>query len=301
MAVLSVAKRRNWHAGGFGTVPPPALVLLSIVSVQLGAALTKGLFAAVGPGGAVSLRTACGALLLLLLWRPRVRGRGSADRATVLAFGLVLAGMSLAFYAALDRLPLGAAVTLSFAGPLGVALLGSRRPLDLLWGGLALAGIALLGPLGGGLDPRGVALALLAGAFWGVYIPLSARTGRAFPGASGLALAMGVAALLTAPFGLAAGGARLLDPRILLVGLGVAILSSVLPFTLELSALRRMPARTFGILLSLEPAFGAIVGALALREGLSSRAVLAIGLVVLASIGATVGARRTTHSSPPPA
>ena len=300
MAVHGLAKRWDLRAGAIATVPPPALVLLSIVSVQLGAALTKGLFAAVGPAGAVFLRTAFGALLLVALWRPRVRGQGPADRATVLAFGVVLAGMSLAFYAALGRLPLGAAVTLSFVGPLGVALLGSRRPLDLLWGGLALAGIALLGPLGGGLDPRGVALALLAGALWGAYIPLSARTGRAFPGASGLALAMGVAAVITAPFGLAAGGACLLDPRVLLSGLGVAILSSALPFTLELAALRRLPARTVGILLSLEPAVGAIVGALALREGLSSRAVLAIGLVVLASVGATVGVRRTTHVSPAP-
>ncbi len=300
VAVLGLPKRWNWHAGASAPVPPPALVLLSIVSVQLGAALTKGLFAAVSPAGAVFLRSAFGALLLVVLWRPRVRGQVPADRATVLAFGLVLAGMNLATYAALERLPLGAAVTLAFIGPLGVALLGSRRPLDLLWGGLAMAGIVLIGPLGGGLDPRGVVLALLAGALWGAYIPLSARTGRAFPGVSGLALAMGVAAVLTAPFGLAAGGARLLDPRVLLIGLGVAILSSVLPYTLEMAALRRMPARTFGILLSLEPAVGAIVGALALREGLSSRAVLAIGLVVLASVGATVGVRRTTHASPSP-
>lgn len=300
MVVLGLPKRRTWRAGGIATVPPPALVLVSIVSVQLGAALTKGLFATVGPAGAVFLRTACGALLLAALWRPRMRGRGAADRATVLVFGLVLAGMSLAFYAALARLPLGTTVTLSFVGPLGVALLGGRRPLDLLCGGLALIGIALLGPLGGGLDPRGVALALLAGALWGTYIPLSARTGRAFPGASGLALAMGVAAVITAPFGLVAGGARLLDPRVLLSGLGVAILSSVVPFTLEMAALRRLPARTFGILLSLEPAAGAIVGALALREGLAPRAVLAIGLVVLASVGATVGVRRPPHASSTP-
>lgn len=297
MAVIGVPKWRNWREGSSATVPPPALVLLSIVSVQVGAALTKGLFAAVGPAGAVFLRTACGALLLIALLRPRLRGQRPADWATVLGFGAVLAGMSLVFYAALARLPLGAAVTLAFVGPLGVALLGSRRPLDLLWGGLALAGILLLGPIGGGLDQRGVTLALLAGALWGAYIPLSARTGSAFPGASGLALAMGVAALLTVPFGLAAGGACLLDLRVLYSGLGVAILSSALPFTLEMAALRRLPARTFGILLSLEPAVGAIVGALTLREGLSLRAVLATGLVILASIGATVGARRTTHDA----
>jgi hypothetical protein len=133
---LQVSTKRGVRADAlFAAVPPPAQVLLSIVSVQLGAVLTKGLFGTIGPAGAVFLRSACGALLLLLLWQPRVRGHARGDRATVLAFGLVLAGMSLAFYAALERLPLGAAVTLSFAGPLGVALLGSRRPLDLLWGG----------------------------------------------------------------------------------------------------------------------------------------------------------------------
>lgn len=252
MAVLGSPRRWDWGAGVIAVVPPPAQALLGIVSAQLGAALTKGLFAAVGPAGAVFLRAALGAQLLVALWRPRLRGQVPAARATVLAF-----------YAALERLPLGAAVTLDFVGPLGVALLGSRRPLDLLWGELAVAGIVLLGPLGGGLDPRGVALALLAGARWGASIPLSARTGRAFPGVSGLALAPSVAAVLTAPFGLAAGGARLLDPRVPLFGLGVAVLSAVLPYALEMNALRRMPAAR------------------------------AIGLVVLGSVGATAGARRT--------
>lgn len=284
-------------------VPAPAQVLLSIVSVQLGAALTKGLFAAVGPAGAVFLRAAFGALLLLIFWRPRRVRHSSAERAMVVAFGLALAGMNLAFYLALERLPLGAAVTLEFVGPLGVALLGSRRAVDLVWGALAAGGIVLLGPLDGSLDPLGVAWALLAGALWGAYIPLSARTGRAFPGVSGLALAMGVAAVLVAPFGLAAGGFRLLDPTILLFGLGVAFLSSALPYTLELAVLRRLPARTFGILLSLEPAAAAVVGAVALGEVLSPRALLAIALVIIASVGATLGARRAnagTAPLPPP-
>jgi inner membrane transporter RhtA len=201
--------------------------------------------------------------------------------------------MNLAFYAALERLPLGAAVTLEFIGPLGVALLGSRRPLDLIWGILAVGGIVLLGPLNGHLDPLGVVWALLAGLLWGAYIPLSARTGRAFPGVSGLALAMVVATLFAAPFGIASGGLRLIDPRIILFGLGVAVLSSALPYTLEMAALRRLPARTFGILLSLEPAAAAIVGMLALGEALSPRALVAIALVVLASIGATLNVRRS--------
>ena len=289
--------RRGPRAGALvDAIPVPAQVLLAIVSVQLGAALTKGLFAAVGPAGAVLLRVAFGALILLALSRPRLRGHAPAELTTILAFGLVLTGMNLAFYTALARLPLGAAVTLEFVGPLGVALLGSRRALDLVWGLLAAGGIVLLGPLGGDLDPRGVAWALLAGALWGGYIPLSARTGRSFPGGSGLALAMGVAALVAAPFGLAAGGGPFLDARVLLFGLGVALLSSALPYTLELAALRRLPARTFGILLSLEPAVAALVGALALGEGLAPRALLAIGLVITASVGATLGVRRARRA-----
>ncbi len=279
-------------------IPAPAQVLLAIVSVQVGAALTKGLFVAIGPAGAVFLRSAFGALILLAFWRPRLRGHARGASATIFGFGLVLAGMNLAFYSALERLPLGAAVTLEFVGPLTVALLSSRRALDFLWGLLAAAGIVLLGPLDGSLDPVGIACALLAGALWGAYIPLSARTGRAFPGGRGLALAMGVAALLLAPFGLAAGGAQLLDTRILLLGLGVAILSSALPYTLELASLRRLPERTFGVLLSLEPAAGAIVGAVALSEALTVRALIAIGLVILASIGATLSARRARQGAP---
>jgi inner membrane transporter RhtA len=274
------------------TVPAPAQVLLAIASVQIGAALTKGLFAAVGPAGAVFLRAAFGALMLMALSRPRFRGHAPAAWVTIVAFGLALAGMNLAFYAALERLPLGAAVTLEFVGPLGVALLSSRRALDIVWGLLAAGGIILLGPLGGDLDPRGVAWALLAGALWGAYIPLSARIGRTFAGGSGLALAMGVAAVLVAPFGLASGGTHFLDSRILVFGVGVAFLSSALPYTLELAALRRLPARTFGVLLSLEPAAAALVGALALGEGLTPSALIAIGLVLLASIGATLSARR---------
>jgi len=289
-------RRGSRGTGLVDAIPAPAQVLLAIVSVQVGAALTRGLFAVVGPAGAVFLRVAFGALMLLALSRPRLRGHVPADRATILAFGLVLAGMNLAFYAALERLPLGAAVTLEFIGPLGVALLGSRRALDLLWGLLAAGGIVLLGPLGGDLDPRGVVWALLAGILWGAYIPLSARTGRSFPGGSGLALAMGVSAVFAAPFGLVAGGWQLLDAKVLLFGLGVAFLSSAFPYTLELAALRRLPARTFGILLSLEPAFAALVGALALGEGLSLRALLAIGLVIIASVGATLGVRRAARA-----
>ena len=183
-------------------------------------------------------------------------------------------------------------MTLEFAGPLGIALVGSRRRLDLLWGVLAVAGILVLSPLGGTVDPLGAALALLGGAFWAGYILLSARIGRTIPGGGGLALAMAVAAIVTLPFGLAAGGQVAADPRVLLVALGVALLSSVVPVSLELEALRRMPVRVFGVLMSLEPALAALVGLVLLGEMLGMREIGAIGLVVTASLGATKTAER---------
>ncbi|HEU5367939.1 MAG TPA: EamA family transporter, partial [Ktedonobacterales bacterium] len=194
------------------------------------------------------------------------------------------------FYSSLDRLPLGVAVTLEFIGPLAVALGGSRRLIDLLWVALAGAGIVLLAPTGlfGGLalDPLGVGLALLAGLFWGSYILLSARVGSIFPGVAGLALAMGTAAVLLIPVGVIGAGAVLLNGQFLLLGAGVALLSSVLPYSLELEALRRLPSRVFGVLMSLEPGIAALVGVLLLHEQLEARAVVAVVLVTAASVGA---------------
>jgi inner membrane transporter RhtA len=178
-------------------------------------------------------------------------------------------------------------MTLEFAGPLGIALVGSRRRLDLLWGVLAVAGILVLSPIGGTVDPLGGALALLGGAFWAGYILLSARIGRTIPGGGGLALAMAVAALVTFPFGIAASERIAADPRLLLAALGVGLLSSVVPFSLELEALRRIPVRVFGVLMSLEPAIAALVGLVLLGEALGMREMAAIGLVVIASVGAT--------------
>lgn len=268
------------------------LVLMAITSVQFGAALAKTLFDDVGPGGTVLLRVLLAAVVLLVLWRPRVRGLTRRNLLLVVLFGVSLAGMNLAFYAALDRIPQGVAVTFEMVGPLGVAVAGSRRALDLAWAGLAAAGILLLSNFGdfGDLDVTGVALALLAGGFWAAYILLSARAGRDFPGGAGLALAMVVASALLVPVGVSDGGGTLLRPEILGIGLGVALLSSAIPYSLELEALRSLPAGLFGVLMSLEPALAALAGYAVGGETLGARELAAIGLVVVASAGAASSA-----------
>jgi inner membrane transporter RhtA len=267
------------------------LVVGAVSSVQLGAAIAKSIFDEVGSGGAVFLRVLSAAVVLALFWRPRVRGRSRRELWLVLLFGLALAGMNFSIYAAIDRIPLGVAVTFEFVGPLGVAVFGSRRPVDLVWVVLAAAGILLLSDLGGtSLDGWGVALAVIAGGFWAAYILLSARVGQAFPGGDGLALAMLVAVVPLAPFGIAQGGADLLVPWIVAVGFAAGMLSSALPYTLELEALRRMPTAVFGVLMSLEPAVAALAGFAILGEDLVAREVAAILLVVVASAGAARGA-----------
>lgn len=270
-------------------IPPTGLVLIGVGTTQLGSALAKGLFEAVGPAGTVFLRVGFAALMLLAAGRPRLRGHAPRAYAAAVLFGLALGGMNFAFYGALDRIPLGVAVTLEFVGPLAVAVAGSRRALDLLWVGLAGAGILLLAPVGGvglGLDPVGVALALTAGTGWAAYILLSARVGRLFPAGEGLAIAMIVASLGLAPLGVPAGGWALLEPKLLAVGFGVALLSSALPYSLELAALRRLPTRVFGVLMASEPAIAALVGFAVLGEGLAPRALAAVALVTLATVGA---------------
>jgi inner membrane transporter RhtA len=266
-----------------------ALVVAAIASLQVGAAFAVTLFDELGPAGASFLRLAIAAVVLLAWWRPRVRGRAREDLATAAAFGVALVTMNWAIYSAMDRIPIGVAVTIEFAGPLAVAVALSRRPLDLAWVALAAAGIVLLtNPFGAsGLDATGVALSLLAAAAWAVYIPLSARTGRLFPGASGLALAMGVGAVIVAPAGIAQGGANLLDPGLLASAAVVALASSVIPYSLEIESLRRIPARVFGVLMSLEPAVAALAGLVILGQALGATDVLAIALVVAASAGAT--------------
>jgi inner membrane transporter RhtA len=271
-------------------IPPTLLVLAAVSSVQFGGALAKTLFDEAGVGGTVFLRTLFAALVLALVWRPAARGRSRLDWRLVLAFGLTLAAMNLSIYEAFDRIPIGVAVTLEFIGPLGVAVVGSRRPLDLLWVALAAAGILLLSDFGSAdLDGLGVALALLAGAFWAAYILLSARVARAFEGAQGLALAMLAGSVALAPVGVADAGADLLTVEVLAVGAAVAMLSSAIPYTLEMEALRRMPEGVFGVLMSLEPAMAALAGFVVLGEGLASRELVAIVLVVAASAGAARG------------
>jgi inner membrane transporter RhtA len=272
--------------------PPTALVLFPIVSVQLGAAVAKGLFDSLGPGGTVFLRIAFAALVLFLLVRPKLGGHDRAGYLVAGLFGLTLAGMNFSIYLAFDRIPLGVAVTLEFVGPLGVAVAGSRQVLDLLWVVLAAAGILLLAPLGvlGGmdLDPVGVAFALLAGCLWACYILLSASTGSAFPGGTGLVIALCVGTLVLFPFGIAGAGYALLDPKLLLAGFGVAMLSSAIPYSLELEALRKLPARVFGVLMSLDPAVAALAGLVVLGERLEMRAVVAVLLVTIAAAGASL-------------
>jgi inner membrane transporter RhtA len=273
-------------------IPPTVLVLGGVASVQFGAAFAKTLFDEVGPGGAVLLRVAFAAVILCALWRPALRGRSRADWRLILAYGFVLVAMNLTYYESLDRIPLGIAVTFEFVGPLGVAIAGSRHALDLLWVGLAAAGILLLSNFGtADLDPVGVALALTAGGFWAAYILLAARVGRTLPGQQGLALAMAAGTLMLSPIGVAQGGADLLSPTVLGIGAAVAVLSSVIPYTLELEALRRMPSNVFGVLMSLEPAAASLAGYLVLGQDLVARELVAIGLVVAASAGAARGSR----------
>jgi inner membrane transporter RhtA len=276
-----------------------ALVLTGIVSVQVGAAFATTLFDEVGPGGTVFLRIAFAALFLLAIWRPPLRLPAGEARRDVVLLGVVLAGMNLSFYVALDRIPLGIAVTLEFVGPLGVAIAGSRRRLDLLWVALAASGLILLSPVpGSDLDALGVVMALVAGSFWAGYILLTARVGRALPGGGGLAIAMTIAALAVVPVGLADGGDALLDWELLGIGALVAVLSSALPYSVELEALRRLPEGTFGVLMSLEPAVAATVGFVGLDQDLAAREVVAIGLVLVASAGAlrAAGAPRVVEA-----
>ena len=274
------------------SVPAPLLVLCAALSVQFGAALAKTLFDEAGPGGTVFLRVAIGAVLLAVAWRPRISEHSGRDLLLAAVFGLSLAGMNLAFYEAIDRIPLGVAVTFEFIGPLGVAVAGSRRALDVLWVVLAAAGILLLSDFGStDLDPTGVALALIAGGFWAAYILLGVRVGRAFPGGGGLALAMVVAGTVLLPVGVADAGSELLVPAVLATGAAVAVLSSVIPYSLELEALRRMPQSVFGVLMSLEPALATLAGWLVLGQGMAARELLAVMLVVTASAGAALGAQ----------
>jgi inner membrane transporter RhtA len=285
--------RRPGEPGLLARAPSGGLVIAAIASVQFGGALAVHLFAAVGPAGAVLLRLTTATAVLLAVSRPRLNGRAVRHLPLAAMFGLVLAGMNLSFYSSIHRIPLGIAVALEFVGPLAVAVAGSRRPVDLVWVALALAGIlALTTDVGGTpVSGLGVALALLAGCLWGAYILLSARVGRAFERGTGLSLAMCFASLLVLPVGVIAGGSNLLEPRSLALGAAVGMMSSAIPYSFELEALRRIATSVFGVLMSLEPAMAALAGWLLLGQALSPRALAGIALVIGASIGASRRAR----------
>jgi inner membrane transporter RhtA len=291
---------------GARTLPLPAagrasgigLALASMTTIQLGAALSEPLFDRVGAAGLVALRLLLAALILWPFARPRVRGRSRGDLGAAIALGVCSGLLTLAFFEAIARIPLGVAVTIEFLGPLGVALAGSRHARDVAWVVLAGAGVALL-TLGEGagesLDPIGVALAGVAALCWGAYILLTKRVGARWAGLEGLSVSLGVAALVTLPVGAAAGGGELLAPEVLLAGIGLALLVPLLPYMFELIALRRLPTALFGVIMSLEPAIAALLGLLILDQRLALSGVAAIALVVVASAGATLG----SAESPP--
>ena len=277
----------------------PNLGLLgAMLSVQVGAAFAKGLFPVLGPEGTPVLRLAIGALMLAAVLRPWKVLPSRKNLPWLAAYGITVCAMNLLFYAALQRIPLGICVALEFTGPLFVATLGSRRLLDLVWVGLAIVGIALLSPFAGisrGLDPLGVALALAAGACWGLYIIFAQKAGAEL-GVRTSAYGMAIAAVLALPFGFGAAQPYLADPRIMAGAAVVGLFSSALPFYLEMLVLARMPARVYGMLVCLEPAGGALTGFLFLHERLDLWQCAGIAAVIAAAFGTAVAARRPAPS-----
>jgi len=269
-------------------------VIVAILSLQGGASLAKQLFPVVGAQGAVSLRLTFATLMLMAFWRPW-RTRPARGRLRwILGYGTVLGCMNLTFYMSLRTVPLGLAVALEFIGPLTVAVLASRRAIDLLWVGMAAGGILMLlalGPVTARIDPVGAGLSLAAGVFWGLYIILGKRTGATNPGHAAAYGAL-IAAAIVIPVGIAHAGTALLSPALLPLGLAVGLLTSALPYSLEMLAMARMPSRTFGVLMSLEPAIGALSGFLFLQERLSLVQMAAVALIMVASAGVVLEPQR---------
>jgi inner membrane transporter RhtA len=276
------------------------LVVSAAVSVQIGAAVAKSLFPSFGPTGVVFLRLVFGSAALWAIGRPELRGRERSDLRLVAVLGVVLVSMNVCFYESLSRVPLGIAVTIEFLGPLAVAVVGSRRALDLVWVVLAGAGVALLADSRGGTAHlSGITLAAAAGFFWALYIIIGTRVGARFPGVSGLAPAMVLGAVLIAPWGIYSAGHHLRDAQLVGAAVGVGLLSSALPWSLEIEAMRRVPLYVFGVVSSLEPAVAAFAGLLFLHEHLHGRAWIAIAFVIMASAGAAVRRRSPVASTPP--
>ena len=275
------------------------LLLGAASSVQIGAAVAKSLFPQLGPAGVVFLRLVFGSAALWAIARPELRGRERHDLRLVVALGVVLVSMNISFYEALSRAPLGIAVTVEFLGPLALAIYGSRRALDVVWVVLAGTGVALLADTRGPTHVSGIILAATAGLFWALYSLLGIRVGRRWPGPSGLAPAMVIGAILIAPWGIYSAGDGLRDPQLIGATVGVGLLSSALPWSLEIEAMRRIPPQVYGVLMSIEPAIAALAGLLFLHEHLHTRAWIAIALVIAASAGATGRRRPPTPATPP--
>jgi len=290
-----------WQSGAVrlpNRIPAVWLVISGIVSVKVGAAIAKNLFDLVPPTAMVWLRLITSAVILLLVAQPRLAGHSGRDWLIVLGFGVSLMTMNWAIYQSFARIPLGIAVTIEFLGPLTVAVIGSRRFADLIWVVLAGIGVALLGVSRASLTLAGVGFALLAALGWAFYILLSAQTGRRWPGISGLAIASMVGAIALAPPAIVEAGNQMLNSTVLMLGLAIGLLSSVIPYSFELIALRRIPPRVFSILMSLEPAVAALAAMILLGEFLSLVQWLAMACVVIASIGAT--RTSTTLDQPAP-
>lgn len=275
-----------------GAIPPTGLVLLAVVAVQLGAALSTLLFPILGAEGTVAVRIIFSALLLGLAARGKIRTFGQTfiyNWGLLLVFGLCIAGMFFFFYQSIARIPLGAAVAFEFVGPLSVAALGSRRVSHFAWVALAALGIVLLSPLSGvNLDLLGILFALLAGTGWAFFIILARRIGNRVPGNDGLVIGMVIAAVTMIPLAVPVVPDLVSAPLILLTGIGVALLSTTIPLTLEFEALKRISARSYGVLVSAEPAVAALVGALLLGERIGVQGMIAVACVVIAAIGITV-------------
>jgi inner membrane transporter RhtA len=277
-------------------VPPPALLLVSIVSIQLGAAVAVDLFPVLGPVGTAFLRLAFSAVLLIAAARHSIAWSARRHAGALLLYGTILGVMNMSFYGAIARIPLGIAVAIEFVGPLALSAAAWRRGRDFAWIGLAVLGIVLLTPeIGSTLDPLGVALAGAAGLCWAGFTVMSQRIGRALPGSSGLAIGMAGAALVVLPVELAAGGLGSLDLGLLVGALAVATLSTAVPLSLEFEALKRMTARTYGILVTMEPAVAAMVGALLLGQAIGLQGLLAVALVTAAALGVTISDRREAN------
>jgi inner membrane transporter RhtA len=274
-------------------IPALPAVLLAIISVQSGAAIAKGLFPAIGAAGTASLRIGISALLLLAVYRPNLKKITIDQWKIVIPYGLSLGAMNLIFYLAIERIPIGLAVTLEFIGPLLVAVFGSKRWIDFFWVLLAAAGIVLIAPwTSNGIDMLGMLFALLAGAFWAAYIVLGSKVSKIMKGGDAVATGMLFASILIVPFGILGNGLSNLTPQLLGLGVALALLSSAIPFTLEMKALGQLPARTFSILMSLEPAAASICAFLFLQEYLSFNEILAVIFVVIASAGSTITSKK---------